>query len=376
MARKRRKPQWSADDFQPTADTQYDDLLAPADATAAPRRPRKRVTTVLLKDIWPDPYQPRPLLPPTIKEVFFSGEMDCFQAAQAWLALAGQDAAEAERIERLRHMGASFDEHGQIKPVTGYWDPQSRKFLLETGERRFWAAVFQALEKGDTESAALEALVVEKPSRARQVLENITAEPPSAVMRAREIAALVLEQMGISPETGESDFAYYRRAALIRRLPSPVVAHVEAVLGMSRRYVRYYLQILRLPDHLLLLADRYGLTEGALREVLRGEPDTWEEAILTLIAAGQEPAAPPTDSAAQPPARSARSKRSQLDPRVSIARRLRTPVRTLLRLEADDIPKVAEHFAAALGDPATVHQAAAALAALAEQLDAQAGRQG
>ncbi len=373
MARKK-KPQWTADDFQPTTDTQYDDLLQTAAIAPAGRQPRKRVTRVPLGQILPDPYQPRPLLPPEIKRDFFAGQLTCFEAAQAWLALAERDPAEAERVAALEHMGASFREHGQIKPVTGYWDAQSRRFILETGERRFWAAVFQAVRHPTDEEPQLEALVVEKPSRARQVLENITAEPPSAVMRAREIAALVLEQMGVLPETGESDFAYYRRAAEIKRLPSPVVAHVQDVLGMSRRYVRYYLQILLLPDHLLLLADRHRLTEGALREVLKGAPETWEEGVLTLVAAAEGV----EDSSPQPqpekPQRKPRPRRAQLDPRMSIARRMRTPVRTLLRLEAADVPKVAEHFAAELGDPATVRQAADALEALAAQLRAVAGQ--
>jgi len=263
-------------------------LQAPA-APPQGRHARKRVTRVPVSQILPDPYQPRPLLPPEIKQDFFTGQLNCFEAARAWLALAEQEPAEAERVQALLHMGATFTEHGQIKPVTGYWDAQSRRFVLETGERRFWAAVLQAVQQESAAEPQLEALVVEQPSRARQVLENITAEPPSAVMRAREIAALVLEQMGVLPETGESDFAYYRRAAQIKRLPSPVVRHVEDLLGMSRRYIRYYLQILHLPDHLLLLADRYRLSEGALREVLKGAPETWEEGIAALIAGLSEP---------------------------------------------------------------------------------------
>ncbi len=375
MSRKR-KPQWTADDFQPTADTQYDDLLQTPAVAPGGRQARKRVTRVPVSQILPDPYQPRPLLPPEIKQDFFAGQLNCFEAARAWLALAEKEPAEAGRVQALLHMGATFTEHGQIKPITGYWDAQSRRFVLETGERRFWAAVLQAVQQGSAEEPQLEALVVERPSRARQVLENITAEPPSAVMRAREIAALVLEQMEMLPETGEGDFAYYRRAAEIRRLPSAVVRRVEDLLGMSRRYIRYYLQILRLPDHLLLLADRYRLSEGALREVLKGAPETWEEGIAALIAGlgeGQEPAAP---AAAEKPApkTKARPRRAQLDPRMSIARRMRTPVRSLLRLEAGDVPRVAEHFATELGDPAMVRQAADALEALAAQLRVVAGK--
>jgi len=368
---RRRKPKWTAEDFQPTADTQYDELLGDVSASQ-PRQARKRVVRVPVGQILPDPYQPRPLLPPSIKASFFAGEIDCFEAARRWLQLAEEDLAESERVRSLLHMGASFDEHGQIKPITGYWDLETRRFILETGERRFWAAVLQAVQSGFSEEPALEALVVEKPSRARQVLENVTAEPPSAVMRAREIAALILEQMGISPVAGEDDFSYYRRAAQIKRLPSEVVRYVQSVLGMSRRYVRYYLQILLLPDDLLLLADRYRLSEGALRRVLQLPQEQWpaavQELVLAASSAGEE-AGFSSPSGAQPERRPSRVRRAQIDPRLSIARRLRTPVRTLLRLDEEDVPRVAHHFAAELGDSETVRRAAKTLAALARYLE-------
>ncbi len=366
MAPKRR-PQWSAEDLEPTADTQYDTILEqPGLPTGGRRGQRKRVTRVPVSQILPDPYQPRPLLPPDLKARFFAGEFDCFEVARRWIQRAETDPLEAQRVQALIHMGDSFDEHGQIKPVTGRWDAATRRFILETGERRFWAAVLKAVAQGAVEEPQLEALVVDQPSRARQVLENITAEPPSAVMRAREIAALVLEQLGVFPSEGESDFDYYRRVLQVKRLPSEVVREVERLLGISRRYVRYHLQLLQLPDDLLLLADRYRLTEGALREVLRLPPEAWPGAIQDLIQRGTVEEAPPAPIEAAP--RPARPKRAQLDPRQSIARRMRTPVRSLLRLEDHDVPLVAEHFARELGDPQEVVQAARALEKLARHL--------
>ncbi len=373
MARKRR-PQWSAEDLQPTADSQYDTILSqPGLEGTAQRAPRKRVAFVPVSQIWPDPYQPRPLLPPDIKTRFFSGEWDCFQAARAWLTRAEQDPLERQRVDALLHMGASFGEHGQIKPITGRWDAATRRFVLETGERRFWAAVLQAVLHEVAEEPQLEALVVEQPSRARQVLENITAEPPSAVMRAREIAALILEFLGEAPEAGESDFDYYRRVLRYRRLPSAAVRHVEELLGISGRYIRYHLQLLQLPDHLLLLADRYRLTEGALREVLRLPPEAWEEAIQDLVRRGTMEEAPAASAPTKP--RPQRAQRAKLDPRLSIARRMRAPMRSLLSLDPRDMALVAEHFAAQLGnEPHTLTQAAERLERLAAHLRHLAGR--
>ena len=367
MAR-RRRPQWSAEDLEPTTDTQYDTMLEQTELPVRHKGQRKRVTWVPVSEILPDPYQPRPLLPPDLKARFFAGELDCFAVARLWLQRAEADPVEAQRLQALLHMGESFSEHGQIKPVTGRWDAETRKFILETGERRFWAAVLRAVAQELPEEPRLEALVVEQPSRARQVLENITAEPPSAVMRAREIAALILERLGVFPEPGEDDFAYYRRVLQYRRLPSDVLREVERLLGISRRYIRYHLQLLQLPDDLLLLADRYRLTEGALREVLRLPLEAWREAIEELIRQGS--LAPVGDEARRPEEKPKppRPRRAQLDPRHSIARRMRTPVRSLLRLDEHDIPLVAEYFAGELGAPEDIARAADALDRLAQHL--------
>ena len=53
-----------------------------------------------------------------------------------------------EQVDRLLKMGLSFEEHGQIKPITGSWveaSDGSYIFQIETGERRFWAACLQPL---------------------------------------------------------------------------------------------------------------------------------------------------------------------------------------------------------------------------------------
>ena len=96
-------------------------------------------------------------------------------------------------VERLLAMGGSFDEHGQIKPITGSWVPAERRAvsssMIETGERRFWAACLTASASQHSEEPLLRVEVVTHPTRQRQVLENRHAEPPSAVGQACEVAS-------------------------------------------------------------------------------------------------------------------------------------------------------------------------------------------
>src|SRR5512137_251626 len=102
----------------------------------------ERIERLKPSQMLPDRFQPRRLLPAALRPAFFSGKIDCYQAAAEWLAKAQADAGYLAEVERLLAMGDSFNEHGQIKPITGAWVslPDGRYiFLIETGERRFWA---------------------------------------------------------------------------------------------------------------------------------------------------------------------------------------------------------------------------------------------
>ena len=92
----------------------------------------------------PDRFQPRRLLPTTLRQPFYTGQIDCYTAARQWLQMARSDKGIKKEVDRLMAMGDSFGEHGQIKPITGSWTPTDGGgyvFQIETGERRFWAIV-------------------------------------------------------------------------------------------------------------------------------------------------------------------------------------------------------------------------------------------
>ncbi|MRR28904.1 hypothetical protein EG834_00890, partial [bacterium] len=78
----------------------------------------ERIERLAPSQMIPDRFQPRRLLPPSLRADFFSGRLNCYQAAMEWLALARADQGAAAEIEKLLMMGSSFEEHGQIKSIT------------------------------------------------------------------------------------------------------------------------------------------------------------------------------------------------------------------------------------------------------------------
>ena len=168
----------------------------------------ERIERLKPSQMLPDRFQPRHLLPHPLRGAFFSGQIDCYQTAAKWLAMARGERGYQAEVDRLLAMGESFQDHGQIKAITGAWVSTSDGryiFLIETGERRFWAACLRTAGGHIDEEPLLRVEVVAHPTRQRQVLENRHAEPPSAVGQACEIAALILAEMDIQPEAGLTD---------------------------------------------------------------------------------------------------------------------------------------------------------------------------
>ncbi len=246
----------------------------------------ERIERLKPSQMLPDRFQPRRLLPAVLRINFFSGKLDCYQTAAEWINLSKNDPGMRAEIERLLAMGNSFDEHGQIKPITGSWLPtQDGRYIfqIETGERRFWAACLRAVNEKLEEEPLLRVEVVEKPTRQRQVLENRHAEPPSAVGQACEIAALILSELGIQPDPMLSDEYDYFRQARLQRMPAGMWERIMPIMQLTRPRMVQLLNILQMPTPLLELADRYRLSERVLREILASPREGWERMLRLSI---------------------------------------------------------------------------------------------
>jgi hypothetical protein len=285
MTPAQRKRSSAFDDF--SSEPQPNPPAAPVQPLAGPEAAQvERIERLKPSQMLPDRFQPRRLLPARLREAFFSGLIDCYQAAEEWLALAHEDAGYQAEVERLLAMGDSFSEHGQIKPITGAWVslPDGRYiFLIETGERRYWAACLQAVKEKRPEEPLLRVEAVRHPTRQRQVLENRHAELPSAVGQACEVAALILAELNLPPGPGLHDEFDYFRQARDKRMPIGLWDRITPVMQLTRTRMVQLLNILQLPSPLLEMADRYRLPERVLREVLKLPPHQRERTLRASI---------------------------------------------------------------------------------------------
>ena len=242
----------------------------------------ERIERLRPSQMLPDRFQPRRLLPPYLRQPYFSGEIDCYKAASEWLELAKSDFGARAEVDRLLQMGSSFENHGQIKPITGSWVPTRDGqfiFQIETGERRFWAACLQAVLHKASEEPLLRVEVVNHPTRQRQVLENRHAEPPSAVEQACEVASLILAELAMQPDPHNNDEYDYFRSSRAQRMPAGLWEKLIPVMQLTRPRMVQLLNILQLPSNLLDIADRYRIPERVLREILALPREQWDRMV-------------------------------------------------------------------------------------------------
>lgn len=248
--------------------------------------PVERIERLKPGEMMPDRFQPRRLLPTHIRVPFFSHEIDCYQAAAEWIKFAQQDSGVKAEIDKLLALGGSFDEHGQIKPITGSWTNDDRGnfvFLIETGERRFWAACLNHVIQKSENEPLLRVEVVEQPTRQRQVIENRHAETPSAVEQACEVAALILAELDIKPDEHIHDDYDYFRQARAQRMPAGLWDRITPIMQLTRPRMVQLLNILQLSSHSLDLSDRFRLPERVLREILNQPGHDWDSLVRQSI---------------------------------------------------------------------------------------------
>ncbi|MHC1732945.1 MAG: hypothetical protein AB9888_13080 [Bacteroidales bacterium] len=234
----------------------------------------------------PDPFQPRPSpLPTHILSLFNSGKIDVYEAARMWLDFVRDNPdGYGSRIDSYLNMGKSIEEDGQVNPITVVWDAENNFFWIETGEQRFWSTVLQSVATKQTEEPVLRAIIKDQISIERQVVENLLKFEPTAVTHAREVAKLILRELDREPSQDCTDaYEYFRQVTRVTRLPNGIWDRVLPRVPIGRRRVAQLIQILKLPSHLLDLADLYNLSDTVLRNILAQPEEDWERLVNEAI---------------------------------------------------------------------------------------------
>ncbi len=248
-----------------------------------------RVQRLPLEEVRPDRGQPRRLLPPDLTAALHAGELPPLIILDRLAERAAGDPGLAATLESLQDLAADIAANGLISPITvREAENGAVHYIIETGERRWWAHWWLARE-GKDEYRRIRALVVpSRSTRVRQLSENLKRAELTAVEVALGLAALILEIEGenvpAQPESGALLPAALREL-VERRLKHGVWPEVVERLGYSRSHWQHYLNLLHLGDEALELAHRRQLSEWALRDVARLDDPAMQAAAIEAMSA-------------------------------------------------------------------------------------------
>lgn len=276
-----------------------------------------KVISIVLDRIRPDPAQPRRVLPEVIRQDFLAGLINARQALERWEALVAEEASrlgrprpdwralldrkpddrgediavdppgqpgpEEDALRAIVATAATIRHGGQVSPITVCEVDGGSYYRIETGERRYWAHHWLNTWLGDGYDQ-IQCIVVERASPWRQAAENTSREGLSAMALARQLATLLLDLYGIHPpHDGPVPNDWYRQV-LDYRVPRGEGANLRAALGGIERAQFSRIQaLLRLPDPVWELADRYRLEEKRLRPVLKLRDEVLQLQLVRLM---------------------------------------------------------------------------------------------
>jgi ParB-like chromosome segregation protein Spo0J len=283
-----------------------------------------KIASIVLDRIWPDPAQPRRVLPEVIRSEFLAGHVNARQALEQWEALVadeatslgrprpdwkaliernpedrsddlsidspGQPGPEEELLRSIVATAATIRHGGQVSPITVMEVDSGGYYRIETGERRYWAYhwlntwVSNGFEQ-------IQCIVVPQSSPWRQAAENTSREGLSAMAYARQLATLLLDLYSITPDYSGSISNDWYRQALDYRVPRGEGANLRAALGgIERSQFNRIQSLLGLPDPVWELADRYRLEEKRLRPVLKVDDESLQVQLVRLMVEQNLPA--------------------------------------------------------------------------------------
>jgi ParB-like chromosome segregation protein Spo0J len=272
-----------------------DGTHAPLYASEATASEAKVVTEYKLENILPDFFQSRGgVLPRHITARLGEGEIDQRKALADWRKLTTKDEAQKNRYDELVRLKESIRQNGLINPVHITRAADGNGFILLCGERRYWAhwLLNEELEGYDRIPSILHADAL----RFLQIAENEDVEPLSTVSRARQTALAYLELLEIRPpsNTTASDSKYwdfFRQALLpteellgTKYRPRGLWKDLGERLGLQRRSITQLLNILRLPDEGLELADLWNVGLRNLDVIVKAKEAFQQELIEATIA--------------------------------------------------------------------------------------------
>ncbi|MBN1887058.1 MAG: ParB N-terminal domain-containing protein [Thermoflexales bacterium] len=260
------------------------------------------VKLVELSSIVPDPNQPRRVIPADAARAILKGQHPVARIYQMYLRLPDSDwSPHTMRMHtEITELAASIHEAvkahpdvpGIINPITAY-PIEGGRYMIETGELRFWAMVMLHTESTDEEAGRYDKIpvrVVKHHSAIRQMVENLQQHS----LNSMEIAWGLKSAWDImQQETPPVDFsAPGAKKPAHRPKGWPNWLAVARRTGMAERTVYDYTPLLELEPEAQAIIHAYDIPERRLRYMLsvlsRPERNADITAILKKATGGPE----------------------------------------------------------------------------------------
>lgn len=263
-----------------------------------------RVEYLNIDMIRPDPVQPRRILPEDLHTFLHSQKINPRQAIREFIervkaharskgrpfsnpfelittpedenAEAPNDLAPEEKMLRdLLHLAVTLHQDGQVNPLTVIEIKQGamQYFIIETGERRYWAAwLSREYDPLERHNGTIPCIIIppNKTSPFRQAKENTSRQGLNAIAMARQVALLLLHVHGYEIPFGPVTMDFYRQALNLdlrgKREFTDMV--LSALGGISKWYLSAYKSLLALCNDAVELADKHNIEEKKLRYLL------------------------------------------------------------------------------------------------------------
>jgi len=250
------------------------------------------VSTHHIDSILPDPNQPRALLPEALAARVNNGKLSPQEAIVEWTEMAtvaGEGSPEAHLLGKVEELAEAIAMHGLINPISIYPrrddDPVNIEYRIVTGERRWWAHVYLAvngryIQEGNERCSPTQIKATLTPEgagiRAHQLVENWFREDISVVEKAYGLWALRCEMSNLP-------FGDHDEREMVKW------QEVEATLKIGRRQRRRIVSVLELSEGAQGIINGHRLSERSVRPIvakLGDYPQLQLEALNQIVAWG------------------------------------------------------------------------------------------
>lgn len=242
-----------------------------------------------LTKIIPNRYNPKQLIPLELKTRFYGGEIDCFETIREVIILAKNNPFLENELANLQELGQSIIFQGQVDPAMGNWNDNrinvDKNFILDSGNRRYWACVLNYVNKKTRKIPNLIVLESNPQDTKRNMVSTRYQKDLTDVEIALLIASIILHEEEVDLESDKntiSNFDHFRLVHKKKRYSKATWNILKKTFNYSKIEIKNYLKLLSLPDEYLYSAAIWNISINIMLE-LTLLPDTERKQVFEIL---------------------------------------------------------------------------------------------